>query len=169
MCKSIEEVQQAYLCSFNQLNSYFVSLWLLLTLSMLKLTDVSQTAQFAASSHILVSVMLPKTNNTVVYRDEKRMVVLCKKKCSRLPVCQRLNTNTHSKVNHSTCRNYSVVSMQSAVELHWGYTEIPKGRDYRTRNSCMQDQAINSKFGDQPRPIDQFTLRTSSLLPFSLH
>lgn len=80
MCKSIEEVQQAYLCSFNQLNSYFVSLWLLLTLSMLKLTDVSQTAQFAASSHILVSVMLPKTNNTVVYRDEKRMVVLSKKK-----------------------------------------------------------------------------------------
>lgn len=94
MCKSIEEVQQAYLCSFNQLNSYFVSLWLLLTLSMLKLTDVSQTAQFAASSHILVSVMLPKTDNTVVYKDEKRMVVLSKKKCSRLPVCQRLNTKT---------------------------------------------------------------------------
>lgn len=46
---------------------------------MLKLTDVSQTARFAASRYILVSVMLPKTNNTAVYRDEKRMVVLSKK------------------------------------------------------------------------------------------
>lgn len=67
-------------------------------------------------------------------------------------------TLTNRPINQ-LARYFNAKRGRAALGIHL----IQKGLDYRTRNSCMQDQTINSKFRDQPRFTDQFTRRVSYL------